>query len=77
MKITDKRQTFVSFKDIKEGIVFVDDASNPNYIFMKIFSTYCDDNGDYDNVVCLNDGTLSYYADNAQVLPIDCELIIH
>lgn len=77
MKITDKRQTFVSFEDIKEGTIFVGCTAKEEYIFMKTASTYCDDNGDYDNAVCLNDGTLAHFTDSVSVLPLNCELIIH
>ena len=76
MEIVRKMKVYKNFEDIKEGTVFIADSTNPDYVFMKTFSTYCDDSGDFDNAVSLNDGTLTYFSDNAQVLPLDCKLII-
>ena len=76
MEIIRKNKVYKYFGDIKEGTVFVANFINPNSVFMKTFSTYCDDNGDFDNAVCLEDGTLTYFSDSAQVLPLDCKLIV-
>ena len=63
----------VKFDSIKEGDVF---ALYGEDIYMKIEGTYCDDNGDFDNAVNLENGTLCYLKGDKMIQPIKCELVI-
>ena len=60
------------FNSIKEGEVFIKDGD----FYMKTDSTYCDDNGDYDNAVDLKCGSLTYFESDVLVLPVEVDLII-
>lgn len=72
MNIIDKRKKCIFFGSIKEGDVFIKDGN----FYMKTETTYCDDNGDFDNVVDLNCGCLSYIESDVLVLTVDVDLII-
>lgn len=72
MKIINKRKEHEKFEQIKEGTVFIHD----NEVYMKTFSTYCDDCGDYDNAVNLNNGELSFFCEDELILVVNAELII-
>lgn len=72
MNIIDKRKRSVKFEELAIGEVFICSSR----LFIKTDSSYCDDNGDYDNTVCLEDGKLNYFECDNIVLPVDCELII-
>ena len=73
MKINNKRNKIVSFGSIKEGEVFI---MHNEDICMRTESTYCDNNGDYENAVNLANGNLIFCSDNLMVCPIKCELVI-
>lgn len=72
MEIIDKRKKSVSFETVKCGEIFEVDEC----LFMKTDSSYCDDNGDYDNAVNLEVGGLSYFEYDDLVLPVNCKLVL-
>lgn len=72
MVIKNKRKEMVRFESIKCGDVF----EFCEDIYMKIETTYCDDNGYYENAVDLSDGSLHYLKDDNMVHVIKCELVI-
>ena len=72
MKITNNRDKKVRFDSIKDGDIFILTGE----ILMKIETTYCDDNGYYENAVFLEDGRLMFCEDDFMVIPVECELVI-
>lgn len=74
MKIVDKRNKEVRFDSVDVGAVFT--AGSGEHVWMRIESTYSDDNGDYDNVVYLVDGQLGYFKDDTMVTLVESELVI-
>ena len=72
MKITKKTNNMTSFDSLNEGIVFMYDDG----VYMKIESTYGDDNGNYDNAVSLAYGSLHYFDSYTMVHIVQCELVI-
>lgn len=72
MKIINKRENVTSFASLNEGDVFIycDD------IYMKTERSYSNNDGDYNNVVMLENGHLCGFRDNTMVHPINCELVI-
>lgn len=73
MVINNKRNKMVKFSLLNHGDVFI--LHNEDFC-MKTESTYCDDNGDYDNAVYLTNGTLFFCSDDTMVCPVKCELIV-
>lgn len=73
MKIKNKRIEKVRFDSIEEGEVFTVQGSE---IYMKTESTYCNDNGDYENAVNLANGTFSYFDNDCYITVVKCELVI-
>ena len=73
MIIKNKRNEMARFDSINEGDVFI--IYNED-ICMKTETTYCDENGDYENAVNLANGNLSYIRNDTMVKVIKCELII-
>ena len=73
MEIVNKRKRKENFGSIKEGEVFLKDEE---YVWMKIESTYGNDNGDYENVVYLADGSLGFLHDDEMVILVRCKLVI-
>lgn len=71
MEIIDKRKSPIKFETVKQGEVFEFNG----YFYMKTSSSYCDDNGDYDNAVNLESGELNYFEGNDIVMPVKCKLI--
>lgn len=76
MKIKNSRNAMVTFGSIKEGDVFLFSGSYGDVVCMKTETTYGDDNGYYDNAVCLRNGSLLYFEDDKMVIPVQCELVI-
>lgn len=72
MVIKQKEPIKKYFSAIEEGEVFL---WHGDY-YMKTESTYCDDNGDYENAVILSNGLLEYFNDDDYVIKVDCELVI-
>ena len=72
MEIIDRRKSSVKFETVKQGEVFEFNG----YFYMKTSSSYCDDSGDYDNVVNLESGELIYFEDNDIIMPVNCKLVI-
>lgn len=73
MIIKNKRNAMVEFGSIKNGDVFI---LHGEEICIKIESTFCDDDGYYENTVKLANGDLCYCKDNIMVQPVQCELVI-
>ena len=73
MKIKNKRNDKLRFDCIKEGEVF---STSGEGFYMKIESTFDNDNGDYENAVNLKDGSLTYCRNELMVNLIECELVI-
>ena len=73
MVIKNNRNNMVNFGSIENGNVFILYGED---VYMKIESTYCDDNGDYENSVNLARGTLHYFNNDIMVQPVKCELVI-
>lgn len=76
MVITEKR-TEKKFKDVGVGMVirFTDDRTLEGYTYMKTMDCHAD-NGDYVNLICLDDGTLFYANEEENVEVLRTELII-
>lgn len=74
MIIKNKRNVHVEFGTIKQGEVFT--CYDDEDFYMRTETTYCNDNGDYDNAVNLANGNMTYFNDNVMVKIIKCELII-
>ena len=72
MEIIDNRKKSIEFENVKYGEVF---GYNGNF-FMKINETYCDECGDYDNSVNIENGELNYFKDDIFVMPVKCKLVI-
>ena len=72
MEIIDKRKKSVKFETVKHGEIFEYDG----YFFMRTCSSYCDENGDYDNAVNLENGDLTYFEDNHIIMPVNCKLVL-
>lgn len=72
MIIKNKRKEMVRFDNIRCGEVFEYSGD----IYMRIETTYCDDNGYYENAVDLADGSLHYFKDDNMLHVIKCELVI-
>lgn len=73
MKITEPKNTFVTFDSLVEGDVF---TRNGNYeYYMKTEFIRGDD--EWYNCVCLSNGKLFGFMAYDNVCKIDCELIIH
>lgn len=76
MVITERRKE-KKFKDVGAGMVirFTDDRTLAGYTYMKTMDCHAD-NGDYANLICLDDGTLYYADDDETVEVLRTELII-
>ena len=74
MIINNRRNKGVRFDAINNGEVFA--LFDGNNIYMKIEETYCNNCGDYENAVSLEDGSLHYISENSDVEIIKCELVI-
>jgi hypothetical protein len=72
MIIKQKESNEKYFSAIEDGEVFL---WYDNY-YMKTESTYCNDNGDYENAVMLSNGLFAYFDDKTKVIRVDCELVI-
>lgn len=70
MKIVNKSET-TKFRELKVGDVF---QINNQYYMKVIF--ILDDNYDQVNAVCLTQNTLVHMRQDAEIKPIDCELVI-
>lgn len=67
MKITNKRDNIVFFKDVKIGDIFL----YRNIPFMKV-----SDDDDENNCVNMSDGDLQYIRHGELITPVKAELII-
>lgn len=72
MKVVDNRKKAVEFGYIKHGEVFEYNGS----FFMRTESTYCNDNGDYENYVNIENGALGFLDDDVLVMPVNSKIII-
>ena len=72
MEIIDKRRSSIEFENLKYGEVFEFNG----YFYIKTTASYCDEDGDYDNAVNIENGELKYFKDNDIVMPVKCKLII-
>lgn len=73
MKITNTKNKFVDFADIKEGAVFSVHAGESIYMKTECIETT---GTDLINCVDLSNGDLKYLTGDYAVTPVDCELII-
>lgn len=76
MVITERRNE-KKFKDVGVGMVirFVDAMTLEGFTYMKTMDCRAD-NGDYVNLICLDDGTLFYAHDEENVEVLRTELIV-
>lgn len=70
MKIVNK-QNVTKFRDLKAGDVF---RIGIQYYMKVVFAL--DENYDQLNAVCLTQNTLVHMRSEAEITPVDCELII-
>lgn len=77
MLIKDARVKVKKFKEVKVGdiIRFADEANLKEFTYMVISDCH-DENGDYANLACLDDGSF-YYADDEECVEVlNAELVI-
>lgn len=77
MLVKDTRRIIRKFKDVSVGSIirFADDDDLAEFTYMVIVGCR-EENGDYDNLVCLDDGSLYYAKDEENIELLNAELII-
>ena len=75
MKIVEREvKEIILFKEINNGCVFT--VKNDRFLTLMKMQNGMNEYGFKTNAVHLDDGTLYWFEEDSEVIPLDCELVI-